>query len=98
MKVFINDIEYTPTLTSLPISKSLGEHLREARKALKMSLEDASGMIGCGKGTLWELEADKTMPKLDMAAKIARAYGMSLSLMGAYAMARKGESNVPNNA
>lgn len=91
MKVLINDIEYRPYCASVSLSSDLGTHLRTVRKFLKMSLDEAAAMIGCGKGTLWELENNKAMPRLDTAASISDAYGISLALMGAYARARSRE-------
>lgn len=81
--VVIDGVEYVPAMKLREPSGTLGGVLRDCRKAARMTLDQASTKAGCAKSYLWELEKDRAMPGLDMATRIARAYGIPLGLLGA---------------
>lgn len=98
MQVTIDGVDYMPVPKLLEPKGTMGETLRAARKGMKLSLEAASKAIGCSKGYLWELEADSAMPGLDMAARISRAYGVPLGVLGAFALRHNPTGNAPHDA
>lgn len=83
MNVTIDGIEYVPALKLREPGGTLGAVLRDCRKALHLTLDQASAKAGCAKSYLWELEKDRAMPGLDMATRIARVYGVPVGLLGA---------------
>ena len=50
---------------------TLGKYISERRDQKGLSLDRAADLIGCSKSYLWELEHDKSMPSLEIAAAIA---------------------------
>lgn len=82
MQVIIDGVEYAPKVR-VPAQGTLGEYLRTARKAARLSLDKAASQIGCGKSSLWDLEQNGALPSLKMAAQVAAAYGLSLDDMAA---------------
>lgn len=63
--------------------RKLGTYLRGLRRAAKpkISLEAMANKIGCCKSYLWDVEADRVMPTLLMADKIAKSYKTTVSKM-----------------
>lgn len=83
MQVNIDGVDYVPAPRIREVSGTLGQVLRECRKAAGMTLDEASAAAGCSKSHLWALENDKGMPGLDVACCLARTYGIPVGLLGA---------------
>lgn len=83
MSVIINGTRYVPqlNLTMPPEFGTFGQALKAMRKSLKLSLDKAAIEIGCSKSYLWDLEHDNYEPRLGMAGKIARAYGIPFATL-----------------
>ena len=67
---------------------TLGQHLREKRRAmrvgpwkLKLSIERKATLVPCSKSYLWAVENDETIPTLSMAVLIAKQYKTTLNKM-----------------
>ena len=65
---------------------TLGELLKNAREKRDLTLQDVADMALCSKSYVWELEADKSMPSLAVAAALAHVLHLDLSVMGLYAL------------
>jgi transcriptional regulator with XRE-family HTH domain len=60
-------------------AKSLGERLRESRKALKLSLKEVSEKAGLSIGFISQLERDLTAPSLSSLSSIAKVLKSDIS-------------------
>lgn len=65
------------------VEKKWGEHtmaitMKAARTNADLTQEQAAEALGITKGTLASYELGKTIPKIDMAKRIARLYGFSV--------------------
>lgn len=85
-KVMIGDVEYRPValVDANTLHPSLGAALRALRESCGLTLEDASFAAGCAKSHLWSLERDVSMPGLDLAATLARTYGVSVDWLAGH--------------
>lgn len=83
MRVQIDGVEYVPAPPVQKVFASLGEALRVLRAQTGMTLEAAGKATDTSKSYIWELENDRSVPGLDLAARIARVYGVPLELLGA---------------
>jgi transcriptional regulator with XRE-family HTH domain len=82
LQVVINGVCYTPQApNSLPAGTPLRRMLEETRQHLGWTLEEASGQIGCSRGSLHRYESGQDEPGLRMAYRISKAYGLSLDAM-----------------
>lgn len=59
-------------------SRSLGQRIRAAREALGESQVNLAASAGISQGYLSQLETDEREPTLSIAARLARALGISL--------------------
>lgn len=87
MKVTIDGIEYGPIPEVVVSKKPLHVLLKEIRRALGLTLDEACGIIGCARSTIQHLEDGRLPnPSLKMSAKIARAYGVPIHILAAAAL------------
>lgn len=86
MKVTIDGIEYLPVLPVVVGTKPLRVVLREARKALGLTLSEASSMIGIAQTSLRNLEIAQHAPYFHTAVKIAQVYGIPIHILAAAAL------------
>lgn len=61
---------------------SLGTFIRDSRQENGLTLEQLANFVGTSKSYIFELEKDKSMPSLLIAARIAQALDVSLQAMG----------------
>ncbi len=90
MKVIINGVEYVPCMPPIVGSHPLPAILKAIREAIGYTLDDAAHQIGCSKSYIWTAENSQFCPSLRMAARISRAYGITIESMAA---ALQSESN-----
>lgn len=58
--------------------KAFGEAVRKRRQRQRLSQRDLADMVATSQGYLWQIEAGKANPSLDMVCKIADALGCSV--------------------
>lgn len=58
--------------------------LREARKDSGMTAQEAADAAGCGRATLYRIEAGACLPMRDLARKLFELYGGAVPLASIY--------------
>lgn len=86
MKVTIDGIAYGPMPEVVVGDKPLNVLLRETRKALGLTLDEASTLVGLSITALRNLEIEKHSPYFKTAVQISRAYGVPIHILAAAAL------------
>jgi transcriptional regulator with XRE-family HTH domain len=71
-----------PTAVSLPLlTQALGSAVRELRQRHKLTIAQVSEQAGISRGMLSKIETGQITPGLDSLSRIARALGVSMSML-----------------
>lgn len=84
INIEINGIKYYPKTEIELMPMSFGEFLRQCRKNLGLTLDEAANVIICSKSYIWELENGTIEPSFKMAIKISNAFGIELITLASY--------------
>lgn len=66
-------------LGAAELTRGLGEHLRELRRAREWSLDDLARASGVSRAALWQIEAQRSNPSISVLWKIASGLGLPFS-------------------
>lgn len=66
-------------LGAAELTRGLGEHLRELRRAREWSLDDLAQASGVSRAALWQIEAQRSNPSISVLWKIASGLGLPFS-------------------
>lgn len=67
--------------SGLPLEESIGAAIREVRQRHELTLAQVSEQTGISRGMLSKIETGQTSAGLDSLARIARALGVSMSML-----------------
>lgn len=78
--VVIDGREYQPVRDETGFEMAFSDYIKLKREVLKLTLDEASKLIGCSKSYLWEMENKGATPSLLLALEVARAYAFGAKI------------------
>jgi len=59
----------------------IGTRIKEQRKKRGWSLQELANRIGSGKSYIWEIEANKSRPSIDLMINFSKAFNVSIDFL-----------------